>query len=346
MNQPQHPHHQGQHPQGQGHHPQGQGHHPQAQHPQAHHPQHGHQPVATPGQVQTPQALGASKGLHEGRPDAIAGSFKDMTRNPGATFGGVGGMLLSSVLLYFGFVVFANAQIDIEKDDDDFEIPFEPGALVKLGSEVEAPEIPEKVVIQETREEEETIQETLTEEDEVKPPEPDPPEPEEKPKKVDKPPPKEKKDKKLPTNPNPTKKNTPFPDKPTNKPPPGKKNKGLPSLQKGDPFGDPGGWADLAKDGDPWATAVMKALNNMPIGTFGAKAKKGDFRFELTLCKDGSIKKVNKKGGSMDADGQNAVRLGLEQLKLPKPPASVAKKMKSKCAKIKYKFRWSASGVK
>ena len=338
MNHPQHPHHQGQHPQGQG-----QGHAQQ----QGHYPQQGHYQAAAPGQVPIPQAPGASTGLKEERPQAIAGSFRDMSRNPGATFGGIGGMLLSSVLLYFGFVVFANAQIDIEKDDDDFEIPFEPGALVKLGSEVEAPEIPEKVVIQETREEEEVIQETLTEEDEVKPPDPEPPpEPEEKPKQVDKPPPKEKKDKKLPTSKLPTTKNTPYDDKPTNKPPPGKKNKGLPSLQKGDPFGDPGGWADMKKDGDPWATAVMKALNNMSIGAYAAKAKKGDFKFQLTLCKDGSIKKVNKKGGSLDADTQNQVRLALEQLDLPKPPSSVAKKMKSKCAKIKYTFRWSASGVK
>ena len=117
-------------------------------------------------------------------------------------------------------------------------------------------------------------------------------------------------------------------------------------MDKGDPFGDPGGWSDLAKDGDPWATAVMKALNNMPIGAYAAKAKKGDFKFQLTLCKDGTIKQVAKKGGSLESDGQDAVRLALEQLKLPKPPASVASKMKSSCAKIKYTFRWSASGVK
>lgn len=267
-------------------------------------------------------------------------------RNPGAVAGGFLGMILSSGLIYAAFVVLPGIAVADAADDDEFEIDFEPGALVRLGSEVEAPEIPEKVVIQETRAEEEVVEETITEEEDI-PPDPEPePEPEEKPKKKpDKPPP-EKKDKKLPTSKFPTKKNTPYDDKPTNKPPPGKKNKGLPSLQKGDPFGDPGGWSDIAKDGDPWATAVMKALNNMPVGTYAGKGGKGDFKFQLTLCKDGSIKSVSKKGGSLPQDGQDAVRLALEQLKLPKPPAKIASKMKSSCAKIKYKFRWSASGVK
>lgn len=267
-------------------------------------------------------------------------------RNPAAVAGGFVGMLLSSAVLYAAFVILPSVAAADESDEDDFEIDFEPGALVRLGSEVEAPDIPEKVVIQDTRAEEEVPEETITEEEDL-PPEPEPePEPEEKPKpKPDKPPP-EKKDKKLPTAKIPTKKNTPYDDKPTNKPPPGKKNKGLPSLQKGDPFGDPGGWSDIAKDGDPWATAVMKALNNMPVGAYAGKGAKGDFKFQLTLCKDGSIKKVDKKGGSLTADGQDAVRLALSQLKLPKPPAAIAKKMKSSCAKIKYKFRWSASGVK
>jgi len=297
--------------------------------------------VNQPNQYQAPQISvpsgGSGKSLNP---------FRKKQRNPGAAVGGFVGMVLSSALMYAAFVLLPAVAIADSDSDDDFEIDFEPGALVKLGSEVEAPEIPEKVVVIETRAEEEVVEETITEEEDL-PPEPEPePEPEEKPKpKPDKPPP-EKKDKKLPTSKLPTKKNTPYDDKPTNKPPPGKKNKGLPSLQKGDPFGDPGGWADIAKDGDPWATAVMKALNNMPVGSYAGKGAKGDFRFQLTLCKDGSIKKVNKKGGALSTDGQDAVRLALEQLKLPRPPSKIAAKMKGSCAKIKYTFKWSASGVK
>jgi hypothetical protein len=219
------------------------------------------------------------------------------------------------------------------KDEDEYEIEFEPGALVKLGVEIEEKELPEKIITQETRQEEETVQETVTEEEEAAP-KVEPPEPDEKPKKKPDKPPVEKKDKKLPTSKMPTKKNTPYDDLPTV------------DYQKGDPFGDPGGWADLAKDGDPWATAVMKALNNMPVGSYAAKGGKGNFKFQLTLCKDGSIKKVAKKGGSADQETQNGVVLALNRLQLPKPPANVAKKMKKNCAKIKYTFVWSGAGVK
>lgn len=281
----------------------------------------------------------APRPVSTGNPiSAIFGSlFRDLAelfRNPLAFFGGLGGMLLTSVLLFFGFTVMANAEGQ-DDDEDDFLIDFEPGTLVKLGVEIEEPDIPEKIIVQETREEEETVNETVTEEEDAKPSEEPPPEPDEKPKKTDKPPPREKKDKKLPTSKLPTTANTPF-------------KKDLPTVtqQRGDPFGDPGGWSDLKKDGDPWATQVMKALNNMKVGAFAAKAGSGNFKFQLTICKDGKIKTVLKKGGSLSADGQNAVRLALEQLEIPKPPASVASKMKSSCAKIKYTFNWSASGVR
>jgi hypothetical protein len=259
----------------------------------------------------------------------------DLFRNPLAFIGGLGGMLLTSLLLFFGLGVLAKASLDPGEEEDDFLIDFEPGALVKLGVEMEEKDIPEKIIVQDTRPEEETVQETVTDDDKAKPNPVPPPEPEEKPKKPDKPPPQEKKDPKLPVSKLPTTSNTPY------------KND-LPTVtqDRGDPFGDPGGWAERAKDGDPWATAVMKALNNMKVGAYSAKGSAGDFKFQLTICKDGSIKKVDKKGGSLPGDGQDAVRLALEQLDIPKPPPDVAKKMTSPCAKIKYTFVWSSKGVK
>ncbi len=220
------------------------------------------------------------------------------------------------------------------EEDDEFEIDFEPGTLVKLGVEVEDKELPEKIIIEETRAEEEVAAETVTEDEEAKPAEEPPPEPEEKPKKKPTKKPVEKKDKKLPTSKLPTKKNNPYDDLPTT------------TVQKGDPFGDPGGWSDLKKDGDPWATQVMKALNNMPVGAFGAKMGKGTSKFQITLCKDGKVKKVAKKGGTLDAADQARVANAVRSLKLPKPPAKVASKMKSSCAKIKYTFVWSSGKVK
>jgi hypothetical protein len=259
----------------------------------------------------------------------------DLFRNPLAVLGGLGGMVLTSLLLYFGFGVMAKASIDPGEDEDDFLIDFEPGALVKLGVEIKEEEIPEKIVVQETRPEEETVEETVTEDEKAKPAVEPPPEPE-KPKKPDKPvPPVEKKDPKLPVSKLPTTANTPY------------KND-LPTVtqDKGDPFGDPGGWSDLAKDGDPWATSVMKALNNMKVGAFGAKMPAGNFQFEFSVCKDGRITDVKRKGGDLDDDSKRQVELALEQLKVPKPPADIASKMGSSCAKIKYRFNWSAGKVK
>jgi hypothetical protein len=221
-----------------------------------------------------------------------------------------------------------------EDDEDDFEIEFTPGALVKLGVKMEKKDIPEKIIVQETRAEEETVESTVTT-DEKAAPKTEPEKEQDKPKKLDKPTkPTEQKDKKLPTSKNPTTKNTPYNDLPTV------------DVNEGDPFGDPGGWADMAKDGDPWATAVMKALNNMEVGAYAAKAKGGDYKFQLKLCKDGTIKEVISKGGSAPPDLQNGVLLALQALELPKPPAKVAKQMPSNCAKIKYTFVWSAKGVK
>jgi hypothetical protein len=270
---------------------------------------------------------------------AFARDFTDLFQNPLAFVGGLGGMLLSCLLAFFGISEMADAAADdAAEDEDEFLIDFEPGALVKLGVKMEETEIPEKIIVQETRAEEEVevVEEAVTDDDKAAPAtEVKPDEPEDKPKKTDTPKPVDKKDKKLPTSKLPTTSNTPY------------KND-LPTVtqDRGDPFGDPGGWADRAKDGDPWATAVMKSLNNMKVGAYSGKGGAGDFKFQLTICKDGSIKNVAKKGGSLSEDGQNAVRLALDQLDIPKPPADVAKKMGSSCAKIKYTFVWSSRGVK
>jgi len=273
---------------------------------------------------------------------AFGRDFVELFRNPLAFVGGVGGMILTGALAYLGVTVLADAADSNDpnaEDEDEFMIDFEPGALVKLGVKMEETEIPEKIIVQETRAEEEAevVEEAVTDDAKAAPATEKPPEdPPDKPKKTDNPkPPTEKKDSKLPTSKLPTTANTPY------------KND-LPTVtqDRGDPFGDPGGWADRAKDGDPWATSVMKALNNMKVGAFAGKGGAGDFRFQLTICKDGTIKKVDKKGGSLSQEGQDAVRLALEQLDIPKPPGDVSKQMSSACAKIKYTFVWSAKGVK
>lgn len=270
---------------------------------------------------------------------SLGRDIADLLRNPLAFVGGVLGVVSSCALAYalIGTMAGSDANADENSEDEELEIDFDPGTLVRIGTEIEEKEIPDKIVIPEMRQEEETVEvnSNVTDDEKAAPKsEDEKKEEDEKPKKVDKPP-VEKKDKKLPVSklpPPPS--NTPYKDKPLN------------VQVKGDPFGDPGGWSDMKKDGDPWATSVMKELNGMKVGSYAAKGSSGDFKFQLTICKDGSIKQVIKKGGSADAELQNAVRLALEQLEIPKPPANVASAMKSSCAKIKYTFVWSGGGVK
>ncbi|MBK8234989.1 MAG: hypothetical protein IPK74_05505 [Deltaproteobacteria bacterium] len=270
---------------------------------------------------------------------SVGRDFRDLLRNPLAFVGGVGGLALTSLALFLGGSAVANAAGDesAEEEDDAFEIDFTPGTLAKLGQKIDEKELPQKIIVQETRApdpvEEEPVKDSVTTDEKAVPTEP----PKEKPKDItkDKPTVKDNKDKKLPTSKTPTHSNTPY-------------QNDLPTVQQdqGDPFGDPDGWDDLTRDGDPWATEVMKALNHLKVGAYAAKAKNGDYKFQLKICKDGTIEEVLNKGGSLPEDGKAAVRLALEQLEIPKPPKKVADSMGSKCAKIKYTFVWTATKVK
>ncbi|RMG96912.1 MAG: hypothetical protein D6705_10055 [Deltaproteobacteria bacterium] len=255
--------------------------------------------------------------------------IREMLRNPLAFFGGVVGTVVTGAALVFALMAQAQAA-DADDDLEELEIDFVPGALVKLGQKPPEEEIPEKIITQETRAEEAAVEESVTE-DATPPPE-DPPKKREK-KKNKLPTPPQKKDSKLPTAKNPTQKNTPYDDLPTV------------DYNIGDPFGDPNGWAKMKKDGDPWATAVMAALNNnVSAASYGAQATKGDFRFQIAVGKDGKVCKVLRKGGSLPPQIQNLIENDLRRLKLPRPPPDVIKKMRSNCAKIRYTFRWTGAG--
>jgi hypothetical protein len=254
---------------------------------------------------------------------AYQGDLREVFNNPAALLGGVIGTVAVFALLIAAILVSAS----LANAEEELDIDFEPGALVKLGKEYDEMQ---KVVTQDTRAEQDSAKNTVTEE---KTPPPEKPEkkPEKEPEKPDKLPPK---DSKLPTSKTPTDKNTPYDDLPTV------------DVNRGDPFGSSDGWADRMKDGDPWATAVMKALNGIGVGTYGAKGKEGDFSFELTVCKDGKVGNVYRKGGSVDQEIQSKVAFEVEQLQLPKPPPEVLKKMRSQCAKIRYRFRWTGGKIK
>jgi outer membrane biosynthesis protein TonB len=238
---------------------------------------------------------------------------------------------MCGALVFFVLYAPALAVAEPVAEEDELELEFEPGALVKLGKE-----IPEdvKVVVEETRvaEEVEVVEETITKEEE---PPPEPPEEkveeEEKPKIVpkDKPDPNKKKDVKIADKNQ--EKNTPYDDLPTVTDP------------RGDPFGDPKGWADQAKDGDPFATAVMKELNNLKIGTYAAQAKKGTFEFTLQVCQDGKLKVLKKAGD--DAELWQQISHAVSQLKIPLTPKWKQMLTKS-CQSVKARFIWQDGKVR
>jgi len=300
----------------------------QHQHPQGEYQaqfQHGPTPaLGPPPKIRTPPAVLAPL-------FSIAREFRGLLAVPLAFFGGlIGSVILCGALVFtmWWLEEHAEARPPVE---DDFTIDFEPGALTKLG--VEPQEIPEKSITEDARTPEDVKTETVTE-DETPPPEP------EKEKEPEEEKPKDKtpinKDKKAPVKDKNQTKNNPYEkDLPNNVP------------ESGDPFGDPNGWADLAKDGDPWATSVMAALNGMKVPAWAAKLPAGaPYRFRMRVCKNGTVDLVLDRGSSGNKELDAAIKGEIQRLKFNPPPAKIANKMKSNCVTLNYNFSWSAGRVK
>jgi hypothetical protein len=115
---------------------------------------------------------------------------------------------------------------------------------------------------------------------------------------------------------------------------------------RGDPFGDPNGLDDLARDGDAWARGVIAAIEAMDVGTVYAKPIAGTVRFQLSVCKDGTVSKVAYKGGTANVDERDLVLLELGRLRIPRPSASIAAQMQGSCAKIGHTFSWTVDGTR
>ena len=219
-------------------------------------------------------------------------------------------------------------------EDEGPTLEFEPGALVRLGPKPE--ELPEKIIVEEKVAAAPSEEKEVVTEKEMPPPEKKtPPKPKKKKKKIkskEAPDPNKRDAKEAERN---QESNTPHND--------------LPTVEElpGDPFGDPSGWSDLMKDGDPWATAVMGQLNKLQYPNFGGKSGTGKFRFKMQICANGTVNKVIKSGkngttGNVTLD--QAMMAEIERMKIPKPPPKVREQMKSNCVFLKYTFGWDASG--
>lgn len=258
----------------------------------------------------------------------------DVFRNPVAL---IGGLLGSGAFMGGAFAVLAFGIGDLPKasaaEDDELDLEFVPGELVRKGEKIDPELIPEKIIVEETVAASAPPTETKITVDEKAAPDP-------KPSKTEKP-----KDPKPSTEkPDPNKKGAKESDK--NRDGNKQYDTDVPTVKDlpGDPLGSPDGWSDMAKDGDPWATAVMAALNGMKVGAYAGQGQAADYKFQLVICADGKIERINRKGGSADAQLGGAIENALESLKLPKAPAAIAEKLGGKCKAIKYVFTWSGKG--
>jgi hypothetical protein len=250
---------------------------------------------------------------------------------PLAVIGGFVGMLVMCAGLVAFFLYSPNLAFAEAEEEDDEYLEFEPGALVRLGKKLPEEELPEKIITEDAKVAEEAVQEAVTKEEEP-PPEQLEEKKKDKPKAKDKP--KKKDERDVKEKDHTSKKNTDYDDLPTVK------------ENVGDPFGDVDGWSELRKKGDPWATEVMKRLNAMQVGCYAGKCPKGTFKFEMKICKNGTVEKVYQKQSSGNGDLDSKIKAELERLKIPKPPPKISKNMKSNCVKLKYRFVWSSGRVK
>lgn len=265
---------------------------------------------------------------------SVGRELGDIFRNPVAFLGGVFGTGLFAggvvLMVLFGPKFEGRAEA---AEDDVLDMEFMPGALVRKGEKMDPMTIPEKIIVEETVAAAAEVEAKITK-DEKAVPNPDPP-------KADKP-----KDKVKATEaPDPNKKGAKESDK--NREGNKQYDTDLPTVKDlpGDPFGSPNGWADMAKDGDPWATAVLGALNNMKVGAYAGQGKPAAYKFQLVVCADGTVDriKVTQPSGDAQLDGQ--IKNAVESLKLPKAPANIAQQLAGKCKRIPYDFTWSAKGA-
>jgi outer membrane biosynthesis protein TonB len=263
---------------------------------------------------------------------SIGRELGDIFRNPVAFLGGVFGTGLFAggvvLMVLFGPKFEGRAEA---AEDDVLDMEFMPGALVRKGEKIDPAAIPEKIIVEETVAASAPAETKITK-DEQAIPNPEP-------KKNDKP-----KDTKATEAPDPNKKGAKESDK--NREGNKQYDTDLPTVKDlpGDPFGSPNGWADMAKDGDPWATAVLGALNGMKVGAYAGQGKAATYKFQLVVCADGSVDRIKVTQPSGDAQLDGAIKNAVESLKLPKAPANIAKQLAGKCKRIPYDFTWSTKG--
>lgn len=124
--------------------------------------------------------------------------------------------------------------------------------------------------------------------------------------------------------------------KPENIPPPGDARNGPPVKAPPTNSG-----TTIQKKEDPWAAQVLAALRAARVDTNGTPAT---CMFQVVVCADGTIERINIRGGSGDKAVEGAVARAVKATALPPPPAEIVDQLGGSCKKIPYVFTWRHTG--
>jgi hypothetical protein len=112
-----------------------------------------------------------------------------------------------------------------------------------------------------------------------------------------------------------------------------------------EPFGDPNGWSDTHREGEPWATSVMDTLDaERPVALLESC---GDcrYRFKLKVCRDGAVAAVGVQQGTGEPERDAEIRAALEQLHFDPMPKAMSRKLKLPCVWLNFTFVWSGGAA-
>ncbi len=87
----------------------------------------------------------------------------------------------------------------------------------------------------------------------------------------------------------------------------------------------------------------MQALNAIEFPEHDSET--ADVEFELSLCKDGSVKPT-VVGGASGPDLKAELMARVRATSVPVPPPHVRTKMTSDCARLRYVFRWRGDAIR
>lgn len=118
---------------------------------------------------------------------------------------------------------------------------------------------------------------------------------------------------------------------------------GAPGGTESTPWPDVPTWnfSAAVKAGDPWATSIIKTLQDIRIGTYAGSAASAEYKFRLGVCLDGSLQATRKQSTGDSTLGAR-IDAAIGGLKVP-VPEHVRHHLGRGCKRIPYEFTYATS---